>query len=1383
MVRLSLSVLALALWGAPALAVPGDQPPLEEILSTPNFSYKMRTGISGSVHRFSGGKMHRAGDALDRTGASSLGNPLGYHAGYVNRGFREPWFSTPTKDVAFWACGDNPGGFDCDNGFATLDQIIMPTDVFENRSDSCIRGILGHELFHHIQFGYVNDGGGEGCSGGYGSAACEGHARALQDKIYLDLDLDPAASCIASFLGQVNGYLNAPDITIWKASYGSALFWTYLMEQYGTFAFEPGRGIDFLKNWWERARDQLSDPSIYDVTDYVIKQYQSDNATNAFHDFTIANTLKGRDLSQTSEAFRLRYSYRDEEPVPLNNNLMKFKEAASSGFLVVPSNGTPVSINVTAKRFGARYYNFSTESCPTGNTIEFSANPSLLIPLQANAQLILPDALHSLIAIEGNSGPGKPRKLYKSRSKSFKQLLVQPANHYNRLTAIISGWHTDYAGTLSARCLPPPPLPLVAQMSSSRPLVTGEPGSGSLATFGIEVMEPGGGGFDTLDLNDLKLVVDPAGIALLLPAVQKVREAAARMQVSVLAPNLAAGTYAAEVRAAGRSVPIPGGIRVGAHQPEVILALDTSASMGMPSTAPRLNSFKSVAQRLGHLLPSASRLGLMRFSGNGAGSNATMVTPLGALTAAQRAQWLADLAASNPGTATRIKLEDVLISSIAAFNAQGSNGERHLLIATDGGDQPALNVDALVAQARNAGIRLHLIALGGLADQPLLARLASQTGGSYDYIDVPAAGINRSEVLAALDSITSKLARRQTAAAGSASTGAGGAAILPVTLDNGFDTSATPHVKVFDGSTGATFNAVRLFRPDNSQVVNGTGGVEIFQNGQSFAFHVPNAPNGQWRLEVDPSVGGGPIAFDYAAAVVDPTRSLRVGFARPGGDNEAVEYFRVGEPVLIQAALTDFSSGPMPPSATASLTKAGAGTLTLGLRDDGSNGDQFAGDRIYSAIHRGTDSGSPSAFLDDESAAAVRGSTRVVVRLDFGSAAAPQIVEARGSFAVLREALVADADSDGMPDRFEVRQACLNPAVADATGDRDGDGALNSAEFAAGSNPCDPDSDDGGESDGSEIAAGRSPLDSGDDAIKRIRDLEILSRLPDHEEMDPLPAFAHSLRFDSDLGYATVLVKRAGSADGPFVDHAVIDAVAANGRYVDPGLPNGQTHCYQLIARTAAMVQAAGSDIVCATSRGDSTAPRGSIALNDGAPRSRSGNLQIAQLAIDHESPAGMQMRLSLPNGSDSGWIPYVPTLGIDVSSLQPPAVVTVAVVFRDAAGNESEQYVDDIELVSAASVGSISGQVRADTSLGNPDAPLAGVNVMPAMATESGILTDATGNFSLEDLSPGTHTLEFELSGYNTRFVANIVVSGGGNQAVGVVRLLPQVLLRDGFE
>lgn len=55
-------------------------------------------------------------------------------------------------------------------------------------------------------------------------------------------------------------------------------------------------------------------------------------------------------------------------------------------------------------------------------------------------------------------------------------------------------------------------------------------------------------------------------------------------------------------------------------------------------------------------------------------------------------------------------------------------------------------------------------------------------------------------------------------------------------------------------------------------------------------------------------------------------------------------------------------------------------------------------------------------------------------------------------------AVLGDADSDGLPDAYELANG-LNPAdPADAALDADGDGQTNSQEFAAGTNPQDPNS-------------------------------------------------------------------------------------------------------------------------------------------------------------------------------------------------------------------------------------------------------------------------------------------------------------------------------------
>lgn len=82
----------------------------------------------------------------------------------------------------------------------------------------------------------------------------------------------------------------------------------------------------------------------------------------------------------------------------------------------------------------------------------------------------------------------------------------------------------------------------------------------------------------------------------------------------------------------------------------------------------------------------------------------------------------------------------------------------------------------------------------------------------------------------------------------------------------------------------------------------------------------------------------------------------------------------------------------------------------------------------------------------------------------------------------LTDPLTADTDGDGMSDKWEIDNG-LNPLVADADNDPDGDGATNLEESQAGTDPANPDTDADGIPDGWEIDMGIDPLvdDAADD--------------------------------------------------------------------------------------------------------------------------------------------------------------------------------------------------------------------------------------------------------------------------------------------------------------
>jgi len=153
--RLLLAIICALM--IPGLARANHPSPLPDDITTPNITYHVRytndtPPPAADTNYMPTAQAQNMANALDNSNASATGNPNGYHNGYVGLGFLAPDFNGAERSVQVFDCAMHGG---CDSGNAPADRINMPAPGYRTATEACIRLVIGHELFHHVQYAYI----------------------------------------------------------------------------------------------------------------------------------------------------------------------------------------------------------------------------------------------------------------------------------------------------------------------------------------------------------------------------------------------------------------------------------------------------------------------------------------------------------------------------------------------------------------------------------------------------------------------------------------------------------------------------------------------------------------------------------------------------------------------------------------------------------------------------------------------------------------------------------------------------------------------------------------------------------------------------------------------------------------------------------------------------------------------------------------------------------------------------------------------------------------------------------------------------------------------------------------------------------------------------
>ncbi|HEX9711722.1 MAG TPA: VWA domain-containing protein, partial [Actinomycetota bacterium] len=1114
-----------------------------------------------------------------------------------------------------------------------------------------------HEAFHLQQFDY--GGATNDPSGGW---VTEAQARAMQDKLCVGttdadcINLDQINNGPFSYIGEVNGFLADPARDLTRISYVAALFWAYIMERFGTLDQEPERGFDFLLRFWEQGAARWEDTGIGTISRTLEAMGYTERFEDVFRDFVVTNVVKN--LPGLSVPAKYRYIDEGEAMGPYASVPFRADRAISSTTQIGP-------VLDSLPAYAAKYYRFRPDA--TVPTLNLTVRQDSAFPI-----------FYSLLLIDN----GDLVQEIRGTGRDFIQTI--PNEGYDSAVLVVAGLgsHVNYRYSLNAT----QPVLSIVDPVQGRKAFAGTPTAPDKILVKASLLEPDGDPVEGLDPSAFTIRIGTQTVA----PDQIVASSFIQDQywLVVQAPGQAAsGDYDLTVETMGLTATENDAVTYGPRtDSDNEIVVDRSGSMADNG---KMNAAKAGARLYVDTWEATDEAGLVSFE-----SDATVDRELDLLTDEQRSAMVTaiDGLSAFGGTA----IGEGLIAALEQLDARGDQDDDWSIVVLSDGMETAdrrINDFLGMYQSRNdAGTknpRVHSIALGPDADRANMQRLASDTGGTYQFASVPipppppppgfwlfplldltpatapAGGSLEDEpehldnLLASIYRVVSEeIAGEQQVFAG---TGPipdqqtfvvdGGARELTVAIHTDFDGFA-PTLRAPDGTV------VPPRRRDSRKAF----------------WRVPSPARGTWTLDVEED------CFEFCATEYVADAAVKGALTMETFLGLAPAQRLAGRPMPIVVSLSD--TGPLTgANVQVEIASPSGGTQTITLSDDGAHGDGGAGDGFYGGVYTGTST--PGDYVGAVEASGTSAA--------FGSFTR----RLRFSFAMLE---ATDTDGDGLPDWWEEENG-TNPLLDDATADPDADGLPNEGEYTAGTDPFDADSDDGGEVDGAETG---DPLDPSDDRIAPPR----------------IAAYAGVgqviVRSSTEPAYTGFRVQRALLFDGPY--STIADPAPPTDEFIDTGVTNGIEYCYRLIALGGGGAVSAPSEPSCARPNTDPIPPVGGVFIDGGADVTFDLDVDLELLALDNPSPhlehegsapeiegaeaSGVADMLIANDGSFDGavWEPYQPTRTWRIAPVGETA--TVYAKFRDGAGNVSEPVHSSIRVMDLSSC-DIVGTPGADRIVG----------------------------------------------------------------------------------